>query len=131
MCIYIGNRTVVCSESLFIVCKPYGEAVVTFALFKGQANAINYPNPLLRTSGDIDLFLYQKGDYDKANQWVKESGYVYHVDYLRDGHRAFEIDGKLIENHKYITFFERKKYNTALHKELDQIIKKISSKKSV
>src|SRR5690606_6513801 len=38
-------------------------------LLKGQGVALNYPLPLYRTCGDIDLFFLQEGDYDKANKW--------------------------------------------------------------
>lgn len=103
----------------------YRSINVSVALLKGQANAKNYPNPLLRAPGDIDFFLYNDGDYDKANQWVKEQGFKYHVD-DRDGHRAFEFGDVMIENHKFITFFERDKYNNYLTEILKGAIAKDS-----
>lgn len=103
------------SNAVVNIQKSYDSLDIPFVLVKGLANATNYPNPLLRNPGDIDLFLYQEGDYEKANQWVKEQGYVYHVD-DRDGHRAFEINEFMFENHKLLTFFERKKHNDAFKK---------------
>lgn len=105
--------------------EKYRSIDVPIALLKGQANAKNYPKPLLRAPGDIDLFLYKDGDYDKANQWVQEQGFTYHVD-DRDGHRAFEIGDVTIENHKFITFFERDKYNNSLAEILKDEVEKDS-----
>lgn len=105
------------------ISNEYTKLGLPFILLKGQGNAQNYPKPLLRISGDLDLFLYQNGDYEKANQWVIDNRYVYHIDDLRDGHRAYEADGFLIENHKYIAFFERKKYNKLLLHELEKSIR--------
>lgn len=113
------NRLV--NQTLVEICNKYRELNIPVVLLKGQGVAQNYPKPLLRNAGDIDLFLYQKGDYDKANEWVKEQGYTYHVD-ERDGHRAFEMGRIMVENHKFITFFEKKKYNLQLVELLNKII---------
>lgn len=114
-------RNLKLNKTIVDIHKEYSVLNIPFVLLKGQANALCYPNPLLRSSGDIDLFLYNEGDYDKANQWVKEQGYIYHVD-DRDGHRAYEIGDVVIENHKFITFFEKKKYNTTLQGLLKDIV---------
>lgn len=100
----------------------YGEQSIPLVLLKGPGVAANYPHPLRRSPGDLDIYLYGRGDYEKANRWVSANGFKYHVDDLRDGHRAFEMDGFTIENHKYITFFERQKYNRLLERELRKVV---------
>src|SRR5690554_3079347 len=42
--------------------KEYKAKGFAFCLLKGLANGMNYPSPLLRNAGDIDIFLYQKED---------------------------------------------------------------------
>ena len=39
-------------------------------ILKGQGNALMYPNPLMRTSGDIDLWLIPQGDRRKKSDEV-------------------------------------------------------------
>lgn len=104
------------------IAKAYAAIQIPFVVLKGPANAQNYLKPLLRAVGDLDLFLYQKEDYEKANDWIAHNNLRQHIDLVRDGHRAFELDGFLVENHKYITFFERKKYNKILQQYIDAAI---------
>ena len=89
--------------------KEYEEASFPFCLLKGLAAGANYPSPLLRNPGDIDLFLYQKGDFERATEWLKGRGYeVKHGDRI---HNKFIKDDIWIENHSRITYFNNKKYD--------------------
>lgn len=108
------------TNTLKFVLFEYSKIGITPLLLKGLSCAQSYPYPLLRTQGDIDLFLFQNNDYDKANQWVKDQGYTYHVDPV-DVHRAFDLENIRIENHKNITFFPIERYNTRLNKLLEAI----------
>ena len=49
-------------------------ADIPFCLLKGLGNGVNYPKPLLRNVGDLDLFLYRKGDYEKSKKWITKMG---------------------------------------------------------
>ncbi|HBU46476.1 MAG TPA: hypothetical protein DEB36_12040, partial [Porphyromonadaceae bacterium] len=62
------------NDELGNLAMEYGKIGCPFVLLKGQANAILYPRPEHRAPGDIDLFLYRKGDYEKANEWAKKKG---------------------------------------------------------
>ena len=58
-------------------------------IIKGQGNAINYPNPFSRTSGDIDIIL-RNADRKKITQWVRiHKGLIgchfQHAEYEEDG----------------------------------------------
>jgi hypothetical protein len=106
------------------VSDKYASLQAPFALLKGAGVAYNYPKPFLRAVGDLDLFLYRAGDYEKVNQWVADQGFTYHVDIVRDGHRAYEAHNFIIENHKHIVFFERKKYNKIFENYVNDAVSK-------
>ena len=50
-------------------------ANIQFLLLKGLGLAENYNNPLLRVSGDLDLYFPDINNYDKANSLLKTKGY--------------------------------------------------------
>lgn len=85
-----------------------------FCLLKGLANGINYPFPLLRNAGDLDLFLYQKDDYERSKRWTIEKGFE--IEDNHNIHYSFNKEGVLIENHRQITYFDNKKFNTLFKK---------------
>ncbi len=102
--------------------KEYQAANFPFCLLKGLSNAVNYPKPLLRNVGDLDLFLYRKGDYQKLKRYLVAQG----VD-IKDGHHmhyAFNKDGVYIENHRRITYFDHKKYDELFKKWEAELIEK-------
>lgn len=106
------------------ITQEYQEADFSFCLLKGLANGVNYPSPLLRNAGDIDLYLYRKGDYKRATELYTAKGFK-----IEDGsitHNKFIKDGVWIENHSRITFFDHKKYDN-LYKEWE---KKLSEKEN-
>lgn len=80
-----------------------------FCLLKGLANGVNYPKPLLRNAGDLDLFLYQKGDYEKSKKWIAGKGFD--IDDSHHMHYSFDKEGVHIENHCRISYFDHKKYD--------------------
>lgn len=80
-----------------------------FCLLKGLANGTNYPKPLLRNAGDIDLFLYQKGDYENSKEWIVDKGFE--IDDSHHMHYSFDTEGIHIENHCRISYFDNKKYD--------------------
>lgn len=99
----------------------YGKIGCPFVLLKGQGNAALYPNPTHRSPGDIDLYLYKKGDYEKANEWAKDKELKMDAEYIH--HHAFELNGVIIENHKVISYFGIKKYDLLLEEKIQEIIR--------
>ncbi len=101
--------------------EDYDKENLPFVLIKGQSLAYYYPQPMLRACGDIDVYLYQKGDYERANQWAKEQGYrlqgtaVYEQLYWRRG--------TAVENHLHLMHYGRKKYDDALAQILEEVIR--------
>jgi len=96
--------------------EEYTRAGFPFLLLKGLANGVNYPEPLLRNPGDIDLLLYGKGDYERAREWLIQKG----VDIEPGGvvHYKYFRNGIAVENHSHTTYFNNKRYNK-LFKELE------------
>lgn len=113
-----SNRTL--TKVLHEVKQDYDRANLPFALLKGQTLAYYYPNPLLRSSGDLDLYLYRSGDYDRANRWVANEGYRLQGESL---YEQLYWRGKVaVENHLYIAYFGRKKYDQVLAEMVAPII---------
>lgn len=94
---------------LAMVTDWYREAGFPFVLLKGLANGANYPEPLLRNPGDVDLWLYRKGDSERAKTWLDAKGCQ-----TADGdgiHYKFEEQGISIENHRRVSYFDHRKYD--------------------
>lgn len=89
-------------------------------LLKGQGAALNYPEPLHRTPGDIDLFFYRKGDYEKANRWVREQDVRCEQESVK--HLGFDWQGVHIENHRVMVTFERPKYDRRYREEEERVM---------
>lgn len=88
--------------------QEYEQAGFPFVLMKGLASGAQYPNPLLRNPGDIDVWLYRPGDYEKARVWAAGQGYQ--ADDAGHIHYNYAWRGIVIEPHCRISYFDRKKY---------------------
>ncbi len=108
------------NKELSLLRKDYEEENLPFVLIKGQSLAHYYPKPLLRSCGDIDVYLYREGDYERANLWAKNKGYrlqgsaVYEQLYWRNK--------TAVENHLYLMHYGRKKYDEALAEMMQELI---------
>ena len=67
-------------------------------VFKGQALASYYPNPLHRSCGDIDCYLF--GNYELGNALCKEYGAEVDTSWYK--HSEIYYKGELFENHQYL-----------------------------
>ncbi len=104
------NRKMICV--LKDLSEAYQAANFPFCLLKGLSNGVNYPLPLLRNSGDLDMYLYEEGDYEKSREWFATQGLE--ITEGHDMHYAFTKDGVYVENHRRITYFDHKKYDLLL-----------------
>lgn len=90
-------------------------------LMKGQAFAANYPVPLHRQSGDIDIYFKHRGECEKAVAWAKsiDMAAASSSENVRERkHFTFMIDGVIVELHYYMCLFE----SPRLHRRLQEII---------
>ena len=90
-------------------------------LMKGQAFAVNYPYPLHRQCGDIDVYFKDRKDCEKAVFWSSEidkTAADSSENKRECKHFTFAIGGNVIELHYFMCLFE----NPQLQKRLQQII---------
>ncbi len=73
---------------------------ISFFVFKGTAAAVYYPNPSLRTFGDIDFFV-PEGKFDAAKSLLEHNGYRF-ID-NNDRHYEYEKNGISFELHNRIS----------------------------
>lgn len=113
-----GNKRI--NQTLQAVRADYEAEDLPFVLLKGQTLAYYYPQPLLRSSGDLDLYLYRTGDYERANEWAVAQGY------RLIGHSLYEqlyYRGKVaVENHRVPAYFGQKRYDRAFAQMLRPLI---------
>lgn len=67
-------------------------------LLKGQGIAQCYEKPLLRTCGDVDLFLSEE-DYNKAKGFLMPLASKVEIEYESSKHLGMTIDGWTVELH--------------------------------
>ena len=82
---------------------------IPFAILKGTAAAIYYPNPSLRTYGDIDVYL-SENNMNRARICLEENGYTYIHHEVR--HYEYEKNGFEFELHSR---FSSEYYNDIEH----------------
>lgn len=87
-------------------------------VMKGQACGLFYPNPLHRSVGDIDFYLF--GDYERGNELVSNLGI--HVDDSWYKHSEFSINGESFENHQYFVATRGGKHYKQLNDKLCEIL---------
>lgn len=99
-------------KELSAVHDEYEAHNLPFVLLKGLTMAQHYPDPRLRSSGDLDLYLWRSGDYERANELARSKGY------RMEGESVYEQlywrERVAVENHKLISYFGRSRYDEAL-----------------
>lgn len=99
--------------------KLYRHEGLHFALLKGLGLGQYYPEPGLRTGGDLDLLLLSDADYERANALLVSRGLHLHEESeVRYGHTTFSYGRIVIENHARAVFFETPRYNERFEQEL-------------
>lgn len=88
-------------------------------LLKGQGIAQNYPNPLNRICGDIDLY-FTPGNFEKAMEYFSSKEEPIE-DHSEDSHAETAYKGVIVELHKKSATF----YTKRLQKRYNQISDKL------
>lgn len=94
------------------------EAGCRMMVMKGQANALMCPNPLHRSPGDIDCYLF--GDYAKENELVVKVGAEVNEGWYK--HSEIKYLGETFENHLYFVHTREGKRSKRLQKELEEAL---------
>lgn len=82
---------------------------IPYIIIKGAAAAINYPDLLLRSMGDIDLYV-PVSHYDHAAELMRNNGYVENLhDAYNHRHLSFKKEDVCFELHRtYVTVNDKK-----------------------
>ena len=82
-------------------------------LLKGQGLALNYPNPLHRQSGDIDIYIGE-ANFDRVNRILERDGQeISETSAKHSTYRWHDVD---IENHRILTHMAAPKANRMLQR---------------
>ena len=100
--------------NLFKMLKANGVQPV---LMKGQGISRNYPDPLHRISGDIDIYIGKK-DYEKVNKLLSIEGEA--IDAWSPKHIAYEWHGVEVENHRLLAKLGAPAANQKLNRLVDE-----------
>lgn len=117
---FIEKRNRRFNEELKNIFWEYEKLNTPFILLKGQGNALFYPIPNHRSPGDIDLYLFNKSDYQKVNRWAVSNGYD--MDDENIHHQGFIYNDIQIENHKNICFFGIDKYDKLFSEKIQNVV---------
>lgn len=82
-----------------------------FCILKGQGNAILYDNPFSRTSGDIDVLVFE--ERKKIVSYIRQRYPSVHENYIHIDHPVF--DNVQVEIHFWPSYMNNPLYNYRLH----------------
>lgn len=104
----------------FLTDRYMTEIGLPYTVFKGVAAASYYPEPILRTLGDVD-FIIPSDDIEKATEFLKSVGYQFKSD---NGvkHASFQHNGVEIEMHRMIHGVPDKGLGPVVRKHLKDLI---------
>lgn len=101
----------------------YGQEGFKMLVLKGYGLSLDYPVPAHRPTGDIDVYLYGRGE--EADDRVKEKLGVA-VKQNEDKHSTFQFQGLSVENHatflNVVEFRSRRAIETALEVEAENAL---------
>lgn len=113
---FTSNSTI--NSSLQSLCKLLSEESIPYFVVKGQTVAVFYPQPSLRSPGDIDFFVPRES-WDKAMKLIKHTWKPeFHDGDDGEQHVAFDYDGTLFEMHYNLYKF----YNKDNQQTFDKIL---------
>lgn len=103
------------------------DADIPCAVIKGSTVSVNYPEPMARTLGDIDI-LVKEEDYERTVDLL--CGVDYEDESYEDHkfHYKYTVNGVAVEIHKYVTEYTDDEYGKhialSMEKALDNIVEK-------
>lgn len=99
-------------------------------LVKGHANAALYPNPLLRTIGDMDLYFQDKSEFEKVIEIMSRRGYKIHSETKSSKllHKAVQMDTFLLECHGQLLYLPMTTKNKVFEEYYSQLLNSTEKK---
>lgn len=111
-CYEVGNK-----QQLFVIDTiqhRWAESGIRMMLMKGIAMGSYYPNPLHRSPGDIDCYLFD--DYEEGNRIART--WADFVDESWYKHSVISYKGQTIENHRFFVHTREGKISKHLNHQL-------------
>lgn len=110
-----GNRKT--NEAIVEAVKFFRDNGFRTCVLKGQGNALNYPDPYIRTSGDIDIWV--EGGHKKVLPWVRrlvgnKKFCYHHIEFKR-------INGIEVEVHYRPSFMHSLVHNRRMQRWIDSV----------
>lgn len=102
------------------------KAGITYVILKGCASAEYYPEPLLRTMGDVDFYV-RENDKKTVHDFLIKNGFVFN-DHHHEIERAYEKNGVILELHWGITGVPGGKTGALIQQYFKDIFEKASLK---
>lgn len=99
------------------VLRTLKDAEIPCVILKGSSVSVNYPEPMARPMGDIDI-LVKEEFYSDA---IKRFGYD-ESENDHDFHYGFNLNGITIEIHKYVSEYSSEKYGEYIKKTMDKAL---------
>lgn len=99
------------------------KANVPCSVIKGSTVAVNYPEPMMRTLGDIDV-LVNVADYEKTIELLCGDKYENEAAEDHQFHYKYTIQGVSVEIHKHVTEYSDNEYG----KKIESIMAKALDK---
>lgn len=94
--------------------KGMEEENIPFLILKGSAAAVYYPNPMLRTMGDVDVIV-RREDLGKARAWMEKEGFFSLNPKDKDPREyQYSKDGVPFELHSRFSIFNEREKDTLL-----------------
>jgi hypothetical protein len=98
------------------------KAGIPYVILKGVASASYYPEPELRTMGDVDFFIYE-GSLDKAGVVLEAAGFVRTEDKEHDAHIAYHrVPDSIWEMHWQLAGIPQGDSGEKVHKVMENLI---------
>lgn len=91
------------------ILKTLEDAKIPCAIIKGSTVSVNYPEPMARTLGDIDVLVNEK-DYEKAIVLLCGDKYEDESSENHKFHYKYTIQGVAVEIHKSVTEYTDDEY---------------------
>lgn len=103
------------------------EADIPCAIIKGSTVSVNYPEPMLRTLGDIDV-LVSVDNYDRAVDILCGDKYEDESSEGHQFHYKYTIQGVAVEIHKSVTEYTNDEYGEKIKTFMDNALNKVVEK---
>ena len=96
---------------------------IRYAVFKGYAVALHYPQPFLRTMGDVDFYVVPQ-DFERAQRIIEQEWNLTIERDDLDKHDSFSLHGVRFEMHRSIETFGKARAQKVFDAWIESVVSK-------